>query len=81
METDVVDSVTREISRAEFVEWFAQVGLDANDVTAIQVERDVITADLFVRSSEGSPYLTRDGHDVMLRRVYIFVKDPRGVSI
>jgi hypothetical protein len=74
VDADVVDSATREISRAEFVEWFAQIGLDAADVTAITVERDVVTADLLVVSSEGNPYLTRDGHDVMLRRVYILVK-------
>jgi hypothetical protein len=73
--TDVVDSTTREISRAEFVEWFAHIGLDANDVTAIKVEPDLITADLFVTSSEGNLYLTRDGdNEALIRRVYILVK-------
>jgi hypothetical protein len=74
MDTDVVDSATREISRADFIEWFARIGLDANDVTAITVDRDLVTADLWVRSSEGHPYLTRDNGEVLTRRVYILVK-------
>jgi hypothetical protein len=74
MQADVVESVTTEISRAQFVEWFAHIGLDANDVTAITVERDLITADLVVTSSEGNPYLTLDGNEFLTRRVYILVK-------
>ena len=75
MDTVTITAVPESLTRAQFCDWLAQVGIDPQAVRSITIDRNGIKATVYALDDQGHKYVNPGGSEAATHTLQIRIDD------